>query len=550
MEEIRIGDLNDAISKAVVAYADTPAFTDLKSEVNYTYRDVGDYIEAFHNVFGKAGIRESDRVALCAPNSSQWAIAFLSTIAYGSVSVPILNDFTPADVQKLVAHSGARILFTTEQVFKQLNMSLLPEIVVVYDVSESFSVLYKSAEAANNLPPKITVAKDKKEATQFSLPHFPEGKLALINYTSGSTGNPKGVMLSRRAIISNLQFAIDFMPFLKAGDGILSMLPMAHMYGLLVEMIFPFAVGAHICFLGRTPSPQVLLSAFAKVRPKLIITVPLVIEKIIFTRIFPMLEKGFTSVLYKCWGVNIIIRRIIRRKLIDVFGGQLHEMIIGGSGLNPQVEKFLTAIKFPFTVGYGMTECAPLISYAPWNDRAIGGCGRLVDRMEARIDSPDPRHVPGELWVRGNNVMEGYYRNEDASDQVFDKDGWMRTGDIVELDDKGFFHIKGRSKTMILGPSGQNIYPEEIEAILNRMPYVAESLIVSRDHKLIALIVADSEGAEKAGLDREAVDDVMKNNIARLNGEMPVYSKIAGFELLDTPFEKTPKHSIKRFLYS
>lgn len=550
MEEMRIGDLNDAIRSAIEKFADKQAFTNLRNSESFTYSEVGDYIAGFHNLFKSASIDEGDKIALCAPNSSQWSIVFLSTIAYGAVSVPILNEFTPSDVEKLVAHSESKILFTTEQIFGQIDMTKLPEVRLVFDTENNFRCLFAKENLEKIVPAGIGDDKNGVGKLQEYLPSFPDSKLALINYTSGSTGNPKGVMLSRRAIISNLQFAIDYMPFLKAEDGILSMLPLAHMYGMLVEMIFPFAVGAHICFLGRTPSPQILLASFAKVKPRLIITVPLVIEKIIITRVFPQLKKGLLSVLYKCPGINILIKKNIRNKLLKVFGGNLYEMIIGGSALNPHVEKFLTEIKFPFTVGYGMTECAPLISYAPWNNRTIGSCGRIVDRMEAKIESPDPYKIPGELLVKGHNVMEGYFHNEDASNQIFDKDGWMRTGDIVELDRKGLFHIKGRSKTMILGSSGQNIYPEEIEAKLNRMPYVAESLIVGRDNRLVALIVVDSEAAEKNGLSPEGVDEAMKSNIDELNKEMPVYSKISGYEILDQPFEKTPKHSIKRFLYS
>lgn len=551
MESIRIGDLNDSIYNAIDKFRSQESLTDLKSSQSFNYGRVGDYILSFHKVLTDAGLTPEDMIAICAPNSAQWAIAFLSTVAFGAVSVPILYDFTPVDIQKLVVHSGAKILFTTRQVFEKLDVKEMPDIKLVYETGNDFARLYSVDELIDKVPDfiKENLHADAKVLRKLLRP-FPGDKTVLINYTSGSTGNPKGVMLSRSALISNLQFAIDYMPYLRSGDGILSMLPMAHMYGMLVEMIFPFAVGAHIFFLGRTPSPQVLLTAFSKVKPKLIITVPLVIEKIIFTRVFPQLQKGPLAFLYKIPVIKKIIQKKLRSGLIDVFGGELHEMIIGGSGLNPEVEKFLTSIKFPFTVGYGMTECAPLISYAPWNDRTIGSCGRVVDRMEARIDSPDPYRIPGELLVRGSNVMQGYYRNEDATRQILDKEGWMRTGDIVEMDKKGLLHIKGRSKTMILGSSGQNIYPEEIEAKLNRKPYVAESLVVSRDGRLIALIFPDMEAAEKNGIDEKSLTALMNSNIGELNSELPAYSKIANYELLSSPFEKTPKHSIKRFLYT
>lgn len=539
-------DLNDMFRSAIEKFHDKPAFSDLRTLENFSFGDVGDRIATFHKLYSDSGITSQDKIALWAPNSSCWAIAFLSVIAYGAVAVPILNEFTPADAGNLLEHSESKILFTTKSLYTQLDPVRLESVVFAIDIENNFDILF-----SNNNPPLKTEIKEtgEKVDNETILKHFDGSHLALINYTSGSTGNPKGVMLSRRAVVSNVVFALEHMPFLHEGDGILSMLPLAHMYGMLVEMIFPFAKGAHVSFLGRTPSPQILLAAFEQVKPRLIITVPLVIEKIINTRIFPIIEKGLLSILYNFPVTGFLIKRNIRRKLLSVFGGSLHEMIIGGSGLDPKVENFLTQIKFPFTVGYGMTECAPLIAYAPWNGRAMGSCGTVVDRMEARIESPDPTAVPGELLVRGANVMDGYYKNHEATANVLSKDGWMRTGDIVQLDDKGFLHIKGRSKTMILGASGQNIYPEEIEAVLNRLPYVAESLIVGRESKLVALIVADADEVEKAGISDEQLKGAMQANIENLNGMMPVYSKISAFELMAEPFAKTPKHSIKRFLY-
>ncbi len=548
--------LNKIINDSIIENWNRPALTNVSVTGNFTFADTAGKIAQLHAFYTQTGIGKGDKIAICARNSAQWAIAFLSIVSYGAVAVPLLNEFTPDDITNLLRHSNSRILFTDAEIWEHLhdNDNMPQEIEAVIDTADEFSILdsnrsarhaWESAgENVRKLYPAGLSAADIKYIDDNP------SQLALINYTSGSTGNPKGVMIPRRALVSNLQFAFDLMPYLKAGDGIVSILPMAHMYGLLVEVLFPFAVGAHTRFLGKIPSPTVLLQAFADTHPKLVITVPLVIDKIIKTRVFPRLRTTKMKILWHTPVIGSVMRSKIRRQLLDVFGGNLHEMIIGGASLDPVVEKFLTSIRFPFTIGYGMTECAPLIAYAPWNNRRLGSCGRLVDRMEARIESPDPHVKPGELLLRGDNVMLGYYNNPEATTQTIDQDGWMRTGDMVTCDKDGLFYIRGRNKTMILGPSGQNIYPEEIEAMLQRLPYVEECLVVSRDNKLVALVYPDEKKMKDDGIDNGAIIKIMDDNIKALNAKLQVYSRISSIELRKEPFKKTPKHSIKRFLYS
>ena len=548
--------LNKIINDSIIENWNRPALTNVSVTGNFTFADTAGKIAQLHAFYSQTGIGKGDKIAICARNSAQWAIAFLSIVSYGAVAVPLLNEFTPDDITNLLRHSNSRILFTDAEIWEHLhdNDNMPQEIEAVIDTADEFSILgsnrsarhaWESAgENVRKLYPAGLSAADIKYIDDNP------SQLALINYTSGSTGNPKGVMIPRRALVSNLQFAFDLMPYLKAGDGIVSILPMAHMYGLLVEVLFPFAVGAHTRFLGKIPSPTVLLQAFADPHPKLVITVPLVIDKIIKTRLFPRLRTTKMKILWHTPVIGAVMRSKIRRQLLDVFGGNLHEMIIGGASLDPVVEKFLTSIRFPFTIGYGMTECAPLIAYAPWNNRRLGSCGRLVDRMEARIESPDPHVKPGELLLRGDNVMLGYYNNPEATTQTIDQDGWMRTGDMVTCDKDGLFYIRGRNKTMILGPSGQNIYPEEIEAMLQRLPYVEECLVVSRDNKLVALVYPDEKKMKDDGIDNGAIIKIMDDNIKALNAKLQVYSRISSIELRKEPFKKTPKHSIKRFLYS
>ena len=469
------------------------------------------------------------------------------------MAVPILHDFKSDNIHHLVTHSDSKLFFVDESIWENLDADSMPNIagaLLIADYSLLFSRNKQLTEARAHLNELFGHRwPDRFTADDVVYPTFDHDTMALINYTSGSTGFSKGVMLTYGNLWSNIQYSIDGLKFLKPGDGMVCMLPLAHMYGLVFEMIHTFVKGCHIYFLTRTPSPKVIMDAFATVRPKLIITVPLIIEKIIRTRVFPMLDKPLMKLLMHIPLVDEHLLGKIKEKLDETFGGQLKQMIIGGAGVNADVAAFLRRIKFPFTVGYGMTECAPLITYAPWDEQRPGSCGRIVDRMEARIDSPDPANVPGVLYVRGANVMKGYYKNPEATAGALDKDGWLNTGDICSMDADGFLTIRGRDKSMILGPSGQNIYPEEIEQKLNSMLYVDESLVVDDDNKLVALIYPDFDNAHKANLTDADIEQQMQHNIDQLNTELPAYSRISRMRILHEEFEKTPKRSIKRYLY-
>jgi len=529
------------------------ALSDLSGDT-MTYAELTRRVARMHVLFSHAGIKRGDKIALCAKNSSDWAVVFLSSLTYGAVCVPILHDFSIESIHHLVAHSDARLLFVDSAIWKQLDVSKMPDTVgfFVIDIKMlKFSRSTSVRTAFDELDRLVSMEyPDGIDAGNFDRSYFHDTKddLAVINYTSGSTGLSKGVMISYGNLWSNARYATDNIKFFDPGDGMVSMLPLAHMFGLLVELVFPLLKGCHITFLGRIPSPKILLDAFAQIKPKLVVTVPLVIEKIVVNKIFPVLRKPLMRALTHIPVIDGIVYKKVRAKMIDAFGGNLHQLIIGGAALTPLVEQFLLRIKFPYTVGYGMTECAPLISYCFWDRQKPGSCGVVVDRMQARIDSPDPATVPGVLWVKGANVMQGYYKNEEATGAVF-KDGWMNTGDICILDNDGYLFIKGRDKSMILGPSGQNIYPEEIENKLNHLPFVAESIVVDRDGKLVAIVYPDEDAAVRARLSKEKIDQMMDYNLNTLNRELPGYSKVSSIELRDEPFEKTPKQSIKRYLY-
>ena len=532
---------------------DLPALTNFKGE-SFQYSTVARKISKLHIMFEAAGIKKGDKIALCGRNSAHWATACLAILTYGAVAVPILHEFKPDMVHHLVNHSSARILFVDSAANENLDREAMPSLegaILTGDYSLLMSRNPKLTEAREHLnelfgrryPERFTrkdVVYERRNPDE----------VVLINYTSGSTGFSKGVMLTERALWSNLHYCVSHLEFVQAGNSLICMLPLAHMYGLMVELLHPFAKGCHINFLTRTPSPKIIIDAFAAVKPVLIVAVPLIIEKIIKTRVFPLLDKPYMKLLLRVPFVDDRLLAKIKEKLDQVFGGNCKEMIIGGAGLNKDVETFLRRIQFPFTVGYGMTECGPLISYADWDVQRPQSCGRLVDRMEAYVDSPDPANVPGVLWVRGDNVMKGYYKNPEATAAAFNKDGWMNTGDICQIDPDGFIYIRGRNKNLILGPSGQNIYPEEIEEKLNNMPYVSESLVIdSGNGKLRALIHPDFENAEKMGLTTKEVDEQMRRNVDQLNTELPSYSRISETKIMYDEFEKTPKRSIKRYLY-
>ncbi|WP_289860096.1 AMP-binding protein [uncultured Muribaculum sp.] len=543
--------LNGYLQSSVRKNWEELALTDFNG-VSFQYRDIARKVAKLHLLYEQAGVKRGDKIALCGKNSSQWAVAFISAITYGAVAVPILHEFKADNIHHLVTHSEAKLFYTDDAIWENLDpdsMNGLEGVIRLHDYSIIMSRNKRLTNAREHLN-EIFGKRYPERFTPDDVVYYKEKKdeLALINYTSGSMGFSKGVMLTYNNLLSNIQFTIDGLTFLNPGDGIVCMLPLAHMYGLIVELLHPLVKGCHVYFLTRMPSPRVILEAFATVRPKLIVTVPLIIEKIVKTKVFPLLDKPLMKLLMHIPVIDDRLLEKIKTQLMSAFGGNVQEIIIGGAALNKDVETFLRRINFPYTVGYGMTECAPLVAYAQWDKQRPGSCGQIVDRMEGRIDSPDPAHIPGELWVRGDNVMKGYYKNKDATDAVM-KDGWMNTGDLCTMDSDGFIYIRGRNKNMILGPSGQNIYPEEIEQKLNNMPYVAESLVVDSDGQFAALIYPDLELATKQGIHTDALSKIMDDNIAALNKDLPAYSQIRKVKLYNEEFEKTPKRSIKRYLY-
>ena len=545
--------LNALIEDSIKKNWDSMALSDMGG-INYQYKDVAETVAKLHIMFRAAGLKEGDRVAICGKNSSNWVVVLIACLTSGVVAVPILHEFKADTVSHLVRHSGSKLLFVDAAIWENLDENDLPDLIGAIYISEFGMPLCRNEklkETRNNINEyfgKVYPYSFTRESVKYY--HDQPEQLAVLNYTSGSTGMSKGVMLPYRSIWSNIRYCLDNIDYLHAGDGIVNMLPLAHLYGMVIETLHPFCQGCHLNFLTRLPSPKIILNAFAEVRPKLIITVPLILEKIIRNKVFPLLEKPMMKILLRIPYVDDRLLAKIKDNLLQAFGGNLHELIVGGAPLNPEVEKFLYRIDFPVTVGYGMTECGPLLTYAPATESKPHTVGRLMDRMECRIDSPDPRTIPGNIWVKGMNVMQGYYKNKKATEEVFpDKSGWMNTGDMGIIDEDGFITILGRSKTMILGPSGQNIYPEEIESKLNNLPYVAESLVIDNKGELEALIYPDYDALAHEKVDRDDVEKIMNQNIDTLNQELPGYSKVKKMKLMSEEFEKTPKRSIKRFLY-
>lgn len=543
---------NKYIERAIKENWERIALSDFDG-VSYHYKDIARKIAKIHLLLESAGIEKGDKVAICGKNSAHWAVAFFAAITYGAVPVPILHEFKADNIHHIVNHSEAKLLFVGDGVWENLNGSLMKNLRGIFLLND-FSLLQSESERLIDMRNRLNEYFGRKYPSRFTpeaVSYYEDSpeELAVINYTSGSTGFSKGVMLPYRSLWSNVEFCLEHLPFLKAGDGIVCMLPMAHMYGMVIEMIHPFAKGCHLHFLTRVPSPKIIMDAFAAVKPKLIIAVPLIIEKIIKTKVFPLLDKPLMKLMLKVPFLDNQLLTKINDRLSETFGGNLVQMIIGGAALNREVELFLRRIGFPLTVGYGMTECGPLISYAPWDETRIGSCGQIVDRMEGRVDSPDPAHIVGELQVKGANTMLGYYKNDEATQAIFTPDGWMKTGDLCTIDEDGFVYLRGRNKNMILGPSGQNIYPEEIEDRLNNMPYVCESLIVEQEGKLVALVYPDIENAQRSNLAGHALEAQMEEDIAALNKELPAYSQISRLKIYYEEFEKTPKRSIKRYLY-
>lgn len=548
MEKSFIAFIEESIKK----HWDLDALTDYKG-LTLQYKDVARKIEKLHLLLEGSGIKPGDKVAICGRNSAHWGVAFLATLTYGAVAVPILHEFKADNIHNIVNHSDARLLFVGDMVWEALNEVEMPKlegIILMTDftllVSRSAQLEY-AREHLNELFGKKFPRNFRREHVSYRRDN-PE-ELAVINYTSGTTSFSKGVMLPYRSLWSNTQFAFEVLP-LQAGDKIVSMLPMAHMYGLAFEFLYEFSSGCHIYFLTRMPSPKIIFQAFADVKPNIIIAVPLIIEKIIKKGVLPKLETLKMKVLLKVPIINDKIKAAVREHMIQGFGGNFYEIIIGGAAFNQEVEKLLRSLDFPYTVGYGMTECGPIICYEDWKRFRTGSCGKAAPRMEVKIDSPDPENIVGEIMTRGDNVMLGYYKNPEATAQVLEADGWLHTGDLGIMDKDGNVTIKGRSKNMLLGPSGQNIYPEEIEDQLNNMPFVAESIIIQQaDHKLMALIYPDFEEAYAQGMNNQDIEAAMETNRVSLNAELPAYSQIARVKIYPEEFEKTPKKSIKRFLY-
>ncbi|MEG0795188.1 MAG: AMP-binding protein [Odoribacter sp.] len=527
------------------------ALSDYKS-TTHTYKDVAQQIAAIHLLLETGGIRKGDRIALCSRNMSNWGIAFLATLSYGAVAIPILHEFKADNIHHIINHSEARLLFVGTSIWEELeknNMSRLETVIRMEDFTLFHNTNLAFGEAHTHWK---TLFKQKyPEPFTEKEVHYrrdqPE-ELAMINYTSGTTKASKGVMLPYRSIWSNLKYALDKMGY-NPGERLVSILTMAHMYGLAFELIYPFASGTHVYFISKTPSPKVIQEIFNEVRPNLIVAVPLIIEKIIKHRVLPQLEKFHIKLFMKIPYINRKLRAAIRDKIIRAFGGRFKLIAIGGAALNFEVEKFLTSVKFPYTVGYGMTECGPAISYDDWHTFKPGSCGKAVDRMEIKIDSPDSEEIVGEILVKGTNVMNGYYKNPEATATAMDANGWLHTGDLGIIDPEGYLYIKGRSKNMILGASGQNIYPEEIEDRLNALPYISESLIVEHDGKLTAIVYPDYEQTKKDKISAEGLKKIMDENRKSANQILPTYSQIARLKIRETEFEKTPKRSIKRYLY-
>lgn len=549
-----IPSFNSLIEQSIISHWDSDALTDYKG-ITLQYKDVARKIEKLHILFENSGVEHGDKIAICGRNCASWAVVFLATLTYGAVAVPVLHEFTADQIHNIVNHSEAKLLFVGDVVATVIDPTKMPSlegIVYIPDYSLVVSRTDKLTYAREHLN-ELFGKKYPKAFRQQHISYYKEkdpSELALINYTSGTTGFSKGVMLPYRALWSNIDFAKGVLgKTIKKGDNTISILPMAHMYGMSFEFLFEFLHGCHVFYLTRVPSPAIIAQAFKDVKPAIVIAVPLVIEKIIRKKVFPQIQNTKVKLLMKMPGVGKKVKKRICEQVYQAFGGNLYEVIIGGAALNQEIESFLKDIDFPFTVGYGATECAPIITYSDWHEFVPMSCGREVVHMEVKIDSENPETVPGEILARGLNVMLGYYKNDEATAQTIDKDGWYHTGDLGLMDKGGNVFIKGRSKNMLLGPNGQNIYPEEIEDKLNSMTFAMESVVVQRDGKLVGLVHPDFDEVQAMGLSRDDLQSLMEENRVQVNANLPVYCKIAAIEIHDEEFEKTPKKSIKRYLY-
>ncbi|MEW5845593.1 MAG: AMP-binding protein [Bacteroidota bacterium] len=546
---VKYNYVKEFIEKPIRTHWELNALSDFKGET-FTYADVARKIYYLHKLYQLWGVKQGDKIALIGRNNAEWGMVYLSVISYGAVIVPILPDFSPTEIHNIVNHSDSVMLFAGDMVWGDLNQAEMPNLKAIFSIA-NFNLLVSNDEESRKLfeSAKPSIADDMSKLTpeKVNYPEASNSELGVISYTSGTTGFSKGVMLPLNSLAANIDYARNNMHLVK-GDNIVSFLPLAHAFGCAFEFLFPFAMGCHITFLTKIPSPPIILEAFAKIRPRLVLTVPLVIEKIFKKQVQPKIEKPVMKVLLNIPLLNKLIFKKINEKLSNAFGGNFHEIVIGGAALNPDVERFLRRIKFKYTVGYGMTECGPLISYSSWKTNPMGSCGRVINYLEMKIDSADPYNEVGEILVRGENVMVGYYKNPEATEKTL-VDGWLHTGDLGALDKNGFIYIKGRSKSMILGPSGQNIYPEEIEARLNNIPFVQESLVIEQKGKLVGLVYPDYESVQQHGIDPNELEPVLEQHRIEVNKHLPQYSQIAKLIVHNQEFEKTPKKSIKRFKY-
>jgi long-chain acyl-CoA synthetase len=521
-------------------------------EKGFSYKEIAEKILKLHIFFKDAGIKEGDKVDLLGRNSANWCVIYLATVTYGAVIVPILPDFKPEDLTNLINHSDATLLFVDDKIFESLDTAKIPLIDGVISLDDLSMITAKNSDLKRKylaLDEKYLKAYPVLKSEDIKFSDITNEKLAVISYTGGTTGFSKGVMLSHNSLAANVRFAQTHMP-LKPGDPLVSFLPLAHTFGCAFEFLFPFTFGCHITILSKTPSPQIIVQAFKEIRPRLILSVPLVIEKIFKKQLLPVISKPHMKILLAIPGINNILYKKINEKLTETFGGRFNVICIGGAAFNPEAERFFRKIGFKFTVGYGMTECGPLISYTSWDTTKLGGSGKPVDTLEVTIDSNDPQNDMGEIILRGDNVMMGYYKNEKATREIIDEKGWMHTGDLGIMDKEGNIFIKGRSKSMLLGPSGKNIFPEEIEAVINNMDYIAESVVISEDNKLIGLIYPDYEAIKKNNVSEEQLMAILEETRKAVNERVPDFMAVNKFRLHNEEFAKTPKRSIKRFLYT
>jgi len=521
-------------------------------EKGFSYKEIAEKILKLHIFFKDAGIKEGSKVGLVGRNSANWCIIYLATVTYGAVIVPILPDFKSEDLTNLINHSDATLLFVDDKIYESLDASKIPLIDGVISLDDFSMITAKNADLKRKyltLDEKYLKAYPVLKPEDIKFSDITNDKLAVISYTGGTTGFSKGVMLSHNSLAANVRYAQTNMP-LKPGDPLVSFLPLAHTYGCAFEFLFPFTFGCHITILSKTPSPQIIVQAFKEIKPRLILSVPLVIEKIFKKQLLPVISKPHMKILLAIPGINKLLHKKINKTLTETFGGRFKEIVIGGAAFNPEAERFFRKIGFRFTVGYGMTECGPLISYTSWDTTRLGGSGKPVDTLEVTIDSSDPLKENGEIILRGENVMMGYYKNEKATKEIIDENGWMHTGDLGVMDKERNIFIKGRSKSMLLGPSGKNIFPEEIESVINNKDYIAESVVISEDNKLIALIYPDYEAIKKDNISEEQLLVILEDTRKAVNERVPDFMAVHKFRIHNEEFAKTPKRSIKRFLYT